>query len=269
MKTVYSVTIEVPRTPEAVFDVLINQVTGYWPEDIEGTIEALNDEFIFRSGADHYSKNRVTEFVPGKKLAWVVTDSIRKTDNFSWTGSRMIFDLSPEKWGTRISFIYDGYVFDDELERLQGLCDMVVKDRLYQLLVSGSITVTVATPASPDVVFRALLNVKQWWGFDDLQGPTAALHDIFTIHHPGTHYSKQQITEFVPGKRLVFSVIESRLDWLQNPDEWSGTRMIFDLSPGQLCFTHEGLTPEKECYERVNEGWQTIISEYFLKSLVV
>jgi len=267
MKTSYTVSINIPRSPDAVFNILTHQACRYWPEDMEGTATALNDEFIFRTGCDHYSKNKVIEFIPGKKLVWLVTDSIRRTDNFSWTGTQLVFELRPEDDGTKLTFTYNGYVLENEIERLAGLCELVIKERLYAILVNDSITVSVATPVAQGVVFDALLKVKRWWGFDDLKGPTAALNDVFTIHHPGMHYSKQQITEFIPAKRLVFLVTESRLDWLSVPDEWTGTRMVFELFPGWMHFSHEGLTPDKECYERVNEGWHTIITDHFLNTL--
>ncbi|TSJ36517.1 hypothetical protein FO440_22055 [Mucilaginibacter corticis] len=267
MNTVYTTTVAVPRIPEAVFDVLIHQVEDYWPEAMEGSSIRLDDEFIFRSGEDHYSKNKVTQFVPAKKLAWLVTDSIRKTDYFSWTGTQMIFELEPQGRGTRLTFTYDGEVMEHEQDRLAGLCDLVVKGNLNKLLHSDSVSVTITISAAPEHVFEALLNVKKWWGFEDLEGKSSALYDVFTIRHPGTHYSKQQVTELVPGKYLVFEVIESNLSWLKDPAEWTGTRLVFELSPGQLRFTHEGLTPAKECYAQVSEGWRSIISDNFLKTV--
>lgn len=49
----------------------------------------FNDEFVFRSGNSHYSRNRVVELVPDQKLSWIVVESIRTTDNFAWTGTKM------------------------------------------------------------------------------------------------------------------------------------------------------------------------------------
>jgi len=36
----------------------------------------------------------VIEFVPDKKVVWLVTESVRKTDNYEWTGTKMIFELT-------------------------------------------------------------------------------------------------------------------------------------------------------------------------------
>lgn len=73
----YSVEIELAKSPDDVFDHLID-LSKWWPEEFEGESIELNSEFIFRTGDSHYSKNKVVEFVPDKKLVWLVTESIRK-----------------------------------------------------------------------------------------------------------------------------------------------------------------------------------------------
>src|SRR5258708_38487222 len=88
----YSVEIELAKSPDDVFDHLID-LSKWWPEEFEGESIKLNSEFIFRTGDSHYSKNKVVEFVPDKKLVWLATEGIRKTDNFEWTGTKMIFEL--------------------------------------------------------------------------------------------------------------------------------------------------------------------------------
>ena len=75
--------------------------------------------------------------MPDKKIVWLVTDSIRKTDNFEWTGTKMIFDLIPKGNNTQLKFTYDGVVPENEFDRLVQVCDMVIKERLYNLLTNG------------------------------------------------------------------------------------------------------------------------------------
>jgi hypothetical protein len=92
----YAVAIEIAKSPNDVFNHIIKDVSKFWPEEFEGESTKLNDEFVFRSGDTHYSKNKVVEFVPNKKVVWLVTESIRKTDGFEWTGTKMIFELTPK-----------------------------------------------------------------------------------------------------------------------------------------------------------------------------
>jgi len=132
----YSTDIELPYSPEQVFEQL-NDVAHWWPEDFDGQSSKLNDEFTFSSGEKHYSKQRITEFVPNKKVVWLTTDSIRKTDNFSWTGTTYTFELTPNGDGTTLSFTYNGPVLENEYDRLTQLCDMVIKTEFYNFITKS------------------------------------------------------------------------------------------------------------------------------------
>jgi len=86
------------------------------------------------------------------------------------------------------------------------------------------------------------------------------------ISHPGRHYSKQKLTDVIPGKRIVWFVTDSELSWIENDkQEWTNTKMIFEItSHGHktvLDFTHEGLVPEKECYAMCRQGWDMVIKD--------
>ena len=132
-----SVTIEVPKSPDDVFGHLTNDVSKFWPEEFEGKSTKINDEFIFTTGDSHYSKNKVVELIPDKKVVWLVTESIRKTDNFDWTGTKMIFELLPNGNKTLLQFTYDGVILENEYDRLVQICDMVIKENLYKFLMNG------------------------------------------------------------------------------------------------------------------------------------
>ena len=134
--TKYTVAIEVAKSPKDVFDHLVD-LSKWWPEEFEGESIKLNGEFIFRTGDSHYSKNKVVEFVPDKKLVWLVTGSIRKTDNFDWTGTKFIFELTPVDGNTSLKFTYDGIVLEEESDRLVEICDITVKEMFYNFIVNG------------------------------------------------------------------------------------------------------------------------------------
>ncbi|MFI5124972.1 MAG: hypothetical protein ACHQDF_06580, partial [Chitinophagales bacterium] len=81
----------------------------------------------------------VVEFVPDKKLVWLTTKGIRKSDNFEWTGTKMIFELTPRGNHTQLRFTYDGVVPEHESERLVQICDMTVKEMFYNFIVKGKV----------------------------------------------------------------------------------------------------------------------------------
>jgi hypothetical protein len=133
----YIVAIEVAKSANDVFNHVTNNVSKWWPEEFEGESIKLNDEFVFRSGDTHYSKNKVVELVPNKKVVWLVTESIRKTDNFDWTGTKFIFEITPKGDRTLLKFTYDGFILENEYDRLVQVCDLVIKEMLYNFITYG------------------------------------------------------------------------------------------------------------------------------------
>lgn len=269
---IYSVEIEADKTPDEVFD-FITDLAKWWPEDIDGSTLALGAEFELTVGEGHYSRNRVIDFERGKKFAWLTTQSVRKTDGFDWTGTKMIFELIPHGSGTHIKYIYDGVVLEQEADRLIQICNKTINDFLCNYLAYGKtkqdFTATIELGKPVEDVFKALTHdVSKWWGGKDLSGSTLQLDDEFVIHHPGAHYSKQKIVELVPDKKLIWQVTDSELSWLkQNKHEWTNTKLIFELAASGnktlLRFTHVGLTPDKECYTMcTHSGWDIVINDY-------
>ncbi len=133
---IYSVEIELPKSSREVFNALTN-LSGWWPEEYVGESPQMNTEFILRTGDTHYSKNKIIEYVPDKKFAWLTTESIRTTDNYDWSGTKMIFELTHQNNNTLLTFTYDGVVLENESERLIQICDMTMKDMFYNYLMNG------------------------------------------------------------------------------------------------------------------------------------
>ncbi len=126
-------------------------------------------------------------------------------------------------------------------------------------------TTTIEVAGSPHDVFNRLTDVSKWWS-SDFEGSSAKLNDEFVIHHPGRHYTKQRLVEVVPDKKLVWLVTECKLYWLEKDKrEWKDTKLVFEITAKGdatvLRFTHEGLVPEKECYTRCEQGWNTVIKD--------
>jgi len=132
-------------------------------------------------------------------------------------------------------------------------------------------TATIEVAKSPQEVFNCIKEIPKWWT-KDFEGSSAKLNDEFIIHHPGQHYSKQKLVEIIPGKKIVWLVTESKLNWLgKDKHEWTNTKMIFEIitnSKSILYFTHEGLVPEKECYVRCEQGWNMVIKDQLLNFII-
>ncbi|WP_417358860.1 SRPBCC family protein [Galbibacter sp.] len=129
---------------------------------------------------------------------------------------------------------------------------------------SKNITTTIFVDQTPVEVFNAINNVRNWWP-GEIEGETAKLHAEFSYNLPEKHYSKQRISEFIIGKKIVWKVLESNLGFIQNKSEWQGTDIIFEIaSKGdktKLHFTHRGLSPLAECYQACLKGWTTLIND--------
>lgn len=133
---------------------------------------------------------------------------------------------------------------------------------------SQNFTTTIAVANPPESVFKIITaDVAKWWGGKDFKGNSTSLNDEFIINHPNAHYSNQKLIEVIPNKKIVWLVTESTLYWLQkDKHEWENTKMIFEINQEGdktiLHFTHEGLIPEKECYQLCHKGWDTVIRDY-------
>jgi hypothetical protein len=49
-------------------------VRGWWTGDITGSTDVLGGEFAYRYADMHYSKQKITELIPGEKVVWTVLD---------------------------------------------------------------------------------------------------------------------------------------------------------------------------------------------------
>lgn len=134
----YTVEIEVAKSPNDVFNHVID-LSKWWPEEFEGESIKLSTEFVFRIGDAHYSKNKVVEFVPNKKVVWLTTGSIRKTDNYDWTGTKFIFELTPKGDNTLLKFTYDGVILENGYDGLVQICDMTIKELFYNFIINGKL----------------------------------------------------------------------------------------------------------------------------------
>lgn len=135
------------------------------------------------------------------------------------------------------------------------------------------LTLTLLVDQSPERVYDAINNVRGWWSgdTDSIEGNSTQLNDEFIYRHGDMHRSTQKVIELAPDKKVVWLVTDSYLSFIKKYDEWTGTKVIFDITEKdgktQLHFTHEGLTPDVECFEACTGGWSHYLKGPFLQLL--
>jgi len=111
----FTTSFVVDKSPKEVF-AAINDVRGWWGQGIGGGTEKLHDEFVYRHKEFHYSKHRLIELVPGKKVVWLTLDSqlsfVKHKDE--WTGSKVVFEIAEHGDKTELRFTHEGLRPDNE-----------------------------------------------------------------------------------------------------------------------------------------------------------
>ena len=92
----FTATLLVDQTPEQVYNV-INNVQEWWTGEpgVEGNTRQVGEEFTYRFRDIHYSKQKLLELIPDKKIVWLVTESNLNfiKDKSEWTGTQIKFEI--------------------------------------------------------------------------------------------------------------------------------------------------------------------------------
>jgi len=108
------------KTPSEVFPTLLDVRSwwsGFYNETFEGNSEQPGDEFTFSAGdGAHYTKQKMTELVPNKKVSWLVTEANLSfvEDTKEWIGTEISFEVERENDKTKITFTHKGLIPDFE-----------------------------------------------------------------------------------------------------------------------------------------------------------
>jgi len=281
----YTASFTVDQSPKEVFEA-INNVRGWWSEEIEGRTDRLSAEWTYRYKDVHHCRMKITEFIPCQKIVWLVVDNFFNftKDKTEWKGTKVIFAISRKGNKTELRFMHQGLVPQYECF---GVCSdawgSYIKGSLRNLIIEGKgqpnplekvvakdkemssqdYTTSFTVSQTPKEVFDAINNVRGWWS-GEVQGHTDKLGAEFTYRVPDAHFSKQRITEFVPGKTVVWHVSEARLGFVKDKSEWTGTDVVFDIAKNgdktEVRFTHKGLVQAYECYKDCSNAWSMLVN---------
>jgi hypothetical protein len=131
-------------------------------------------------------------------------------------------------------------------------------------------TAAISVEKTPEEAFDAINNVRGWWS-ENIEGGTEKLGDEFTYRYKDVHFCKIKIAEVIPGKKVVWHVLDNRFNFTKDKNEWKGTDVIFEVSKKgnktEVRFTHRGLVPDYECFDVCSNAWGSYINGS-LRSLI-
>jgi len=151
----FTTTIRVDKTPGEVCNA-INNVRGWWSEEIEGNTDKLNDEFSYHFEDIHRCRIKVVELIPNKKIVWLVMDNYFKPGIFEetpqvknatatlhnekaeWVDTTISFEIVNEKKTTLIRFMHLGLVPEYEcFDVCSNGWSHYVQQSLFNLITTG------------------------------------------------------------------------------------------------------------------------------------
>lgn len=254
---------------------------GWWSQAIAGDTDRLGAEFNYHYQDVHRATFKITEFVPGQKVVWHVLDNYFNfiRDKNEWVGTDVIFEVTRQGDQTAVHFTHAGLVPAYECyDVCANAWGQYITGSLRDLITTGQgqpnpieevveqarqmreqdYTIAFTVAQSPEEVFAVVNNVRGWWSAE-IEGDTDYLGAEFKFHARDLHHSTQKITEFVPGQKVVWHVLESQLNFISDKTEWQGTDIIFEIARKgertELRFTHIGLQPAIECYSACSDAW--------------
>ena len=297
--TDFTTTVLVDQTPKEVFDA-INNVRAWWSEEIEGNSNQLNDVFKYHFEDIHRCKIKIVEFIPNKKVVWLVLENYFKftKDKSEWTGTKINFDISKKENKTQLRFTHEGLIPDYECFEIcvNAWTDYIGRS-LRKLITTGKGTPNsngnpttkdeeklgsaknksreknkeqdyrtgIIVNATMKEAFGAINSVAKWWT-ENVEGNSLKLNDEFKVGF-GTTWKKFKIVEFVPDKKVVWQVTDCFMPWNPDKTEWTGTKINFEISKKggntHVEFTHVGLVPGIDCFDACSNAW----NEYLHGSL--
>jgi len=135
----FTLSFTVDQSPQEVFKA-VNNVRGWWSGEVEGEAGRPGAEFTCHYKDFHKSTQLVTEFVPGSRVVWHVTDAeltfVR--DKAEWIGTDIVFEIVKKGDRTELRFTHVGLVPAFECYGgCSGAWGALVERNLHSLIVTG------------------------------------------------------------------------------------------------------------------------------------
>lgn len=105
----FTTSIMTAKSPHQVFEA-VRDVRGWWSRSITGETKQLGEEFEFEVKDIHYSKQKLVEVIPNKKVVWLITEAKMTfiEDQDEWKDTKVIFDITTEGSQTKLTFTHEG-----------------------------------------------------------------------------------------------------------------------------------------------------------------
>ena len=135
----FTTTLVVEQTPAKVFEA-VNNVRGWWSEEIDGSTDKLNDEFTYHYKDVHVCKMKIIEIIPSKKVVWLVTDNYFNfiKDKTEWKGTKISFEIAEKDNKTQLRFTHFGLVPEYEcFDICSNAWGQYIQHSLRNLITTG------------------------------------------------------------------------------------------------------------------------------------
>ena len=135
----YTTAFTVDKSPAEVFAAVTN-VRGWWSGEIDGRTDEVGTEFTYRYQDLHRSTQKITELVPGKKVAWHVLDADINfvKDKKEWNGTDIVFQIAKKGDKTELRFTHFGLAPSIECHgKCSGAWSYYINESLRSLITTG------------------------------------------------------------------------------------------------------------------------------------
>jgi len=149
-----------------------------------------------------------------------------------------------------------------DLARLERRVD----ERQVHMKIQGAdsnFTARFTVPQSPEAVFAAITSPRRWWSAA-IEGDADRLGAEWSYRYQDVHRATFRTTELLPGKKVVWHVVDNTFNFVKDSKEWTGNDLVFEIDrvgdQTEVRFTQVGLVPSYECYEVCSSAWGSYVT---------